>query len=218
MEKTDPKRITIKNWPFRVREPNPESKPTELMLLLHGHLGDENVMWILTKPLPDRYWMLAPRAPIETAPNRFSWHKIEKTWPSLDHYRTLSHQLLDRVDTWIQKNQLSFSKINLLGFSQGAVVAYALTLLYPERINKMAALAGFLPRNWQNHPSLPASLANKKIFISHGTHDEIIPIEKAEETAAWLKTKDAQITFCPADTGHKLSADCFNNLGAFFEV
>jgi len=211
----EPEKITIKDWFFRVRKPKDPAHP-DLLLLLHGHLGNENVMWILTNPVPNTYWMLAPRAPVETAPGKYSWHEIGPEWASWETYQNLTKKLLERVDFWAKKNALDFKRINVIGFSQGAVMGYALALQYPQRVGKIAALAGFIPQGWKN--KLDESDLNQiQFFIAHGINDDIVPIKKAKQAAEWLKEKNARVTFCEADIGHKLSANCFNGLGEFFD-
>ncbi|QRN83604.1 dienelactone hydrolase family protein [Chloroflexota bacterium] len=218
-EQTEPKEILIGNWPFKVSVPQqvPTSE-TRLLLLLHGHLGNENVMWILTKPIPKAFIMLAPRAPVQLGPNQYSWHAIGSQWPDLENtYRALGSQLLSRVDQWIDHNKLKITKFDVMGFSQGAVMAYALSFLFPERVNKVAALAGFVPYVWQSKLK-DQTLAGRSYFISNGTEDEIVPIHKAHQSIEWLKEKGAQVTYCEGHTGHKLSAGCFKGLGDYFRL
>jgi phospholipase/carboxylesterase len=210
-----PERLEIDGWPFRVQKPGSKPVSEAVLLLLHGHLGDENVMWILTNPLPKSYWMLAPRAPVPTGKDAYSWHEIGQTWPGLDHYQKLARELIGRVDQWKNQADISFDDLYLMGFSQGAVMAYALAILYPQRVKKVAALASFLPREWEGELK-SKHLKHQSFFVAHGTKDTIIPIEKARRAASTLKEKGAEVTFCDAETGHKLSANCFNGLGDFF--
>jgi len=92
---------------------------------------------------------------------------------------------------------------------------YILAFLFPEKINKVAALASFIPQTWRS--SIDTEwIKNKDFFIAHGSQDEIIPINKASESAKWLEEHQANVTFCEANIGHKLSADCFKGLGNFF--
>ncbi|MBG0788418.1 MAG: dienelactone hydrolase family protein [Anaerolineaceae bacterium] len=216
-EQAAPREILIDNWPFKVLVPEqPPTSEKRLLLLLHGHLGNENVMWILTKPIPKSFIMLAPRAPLQLGPDQYSWHAIESQWPDLEPtYRSLGSQLLSRVDQWIDQNGLNLSQFNVMGFSQGAVMAYALSFLFPERVNQVAALAGFVPFIWQSTLK-DHSLAGRSYFISNGTEDEVIPIHKAHQTIEWLKEKGAQVTYCEGHTGHKLSANCFKGMGDYF--
>lgn len=210
-----PEKVGIKGWPFRIQHPANRTADTRVMLLLHGHQGNENVMWILTKPLHDDYYLLSPRAPVNTGEDQYSWHAIAPQWPGIETYQALAGHLLSRVDTWCEQNDIEVNNFDLMGFSQGAVMAYALAFLHPERIGRVAALAGFIPQVWQAQLDVP-SLAGKRFFIAHGSQDDIIPINKARQAADWLEKHGAEITFCEADIGHKLSASCFNGLGEFF--
>jgi phospholipase/carboxylesterase len=215
-EDVQPEKIEINGWHFSVQFPEQNTPELRLMLLLHGYQGNENVMWLLTKPLPDNYLLIAPRAPIKNGDNQFIWHEITPQWPDIRTYRQLTDQLLIRVDQWLDEREVKTNKFDVMGFSQGAVMAYALAFLNPERINRVAALAGFIPHAWQGQINMSV-IKNKPFFIAHGTQDEIIPIKKAHQAADLLKEKGAQVTFCEAEIGHKLSANCFNGLGEFFD-
>jgi phospholipase/carboxylesterase len=186
------------------------------MLLLHGHLGNENVMWIFARKLPKDIIMLAPRAPQQLGPDQYSWHAITPRWPDLrTTYADLTAELLGRVDQWVSENGLDVQHYDVMGFSQGAVMAYALSFLHPEKINKVAALAGFIPHSWQKDLA-EVSLADRSYFVSNGTEDDVIPIDQARQSLDWLKEKGAQVTYCEGHTGHKLSASCFGGLGEYF--
>jgi len=216
MENNSPKKITIDDWTFRVKFASQENDASRLMVLLHGHLGNENVMWVFTKHLSDTYTILAPRAPVKTGPEeQFSWHKIGSQWPGIETYQELTNQLMARVSTFVNEHKIPDRKIDVMGFSQGASMAYALAILHPDKIGKVAAIAGFIPRSWKESIN-QISIKDKEFFIAHGNEDDIIPIEKARQAADWLRAQDAQVTFCEADTGHKISANCFNGLGDFF--
>jgi phospholipase/carboxylesterase len=208
---------TITGWPFQVYKPAFSPPNKRIMLLLHGYEGNENVMWVLTNPIPDNYALLAPRAPVQCGPDQYCWHTIAPQWPDMDVYRSLADSLIERVDQWAAENNWPAQQIDVMGFSQGAVLALAMGILYPEKIGRTAILAGFLPQAWKSQlQSTQEALAGKPFFIAHGTRDEVIPIAKAHYTAEWLKEKSADVTFCEADTGHKISANCFNGLGEFF--
>ena len=207
----------IDGQPYQVYSPSKPEEDHRIMLLLHGHLGNEKVMWVLTNPIPDTYTMLAPRAPVQTEPNQYSWHAITPQWPDLDTYQSLADVLIKQTQDWAEANNRPVEQIDVMGFSQGAVLALAMGILFPEKIGRTAILAGFLPRTWMaNLPDVSSALTKKPFFIAHGTQDEVAPIAKAQRAADWLKEKGAEVTFCAADTGHKLSANCFNSLGEFF--
>jgi phospholipase/carboxylesterase len=210
-----PQKKMIDGWTFRIKYPQDISDLTQVMLLLHGHMGNENAMWILTRSLPHNHLLLAPRAPHKTGEGQYSWHEITPQWPDLPAYSDLIEQLLSRVDQWCETQGIYPDKYDLMGFSQGAVMAYAMAFIHPEKIGKVAALAGLIPQNWIGHIN-EKKLERKTFYIAHGTRDEMVPIKKARLAATWLEESGAEVTFCEADIGHKLSANCFKRLGKFF--
>lgn len=215
-EKNEPKLTKIQDWSFRIKPAEQPANPARILLLLHGYLGNENVAWILTKSITKIYTILAPRAPIKLGPEQYSWHPIEPQWPGLyTTYKKLAQTMLDRVDQWVSEQHLTVESIDVMGFSQGAVMAYGLSFLFPERIKKVAALAGFIPQSWQSDLA-DISLRAQSYFIAHGIQDETVPFEKAEQAAEFLKEKGAAVTFCKTNTGHKFGANCFSGLGQFF--
>lgn len=207
----------VDGWTFRIKAPTPLPDKPRILLLLHGHLGNENAMWVLANPLPEGYLLLAPRAPVKLGKDQFSWHKIGPQRPDIDHYQNLTDQLLARVDLWAEENTPTVSRYDVMGFSQGAAMAYALAILHPERVDRIAAIAGFIPQSWKPKMDEKA-LKNKHFFIAHGTEDEIVPVKKARQASQWLQEKGADVKFCTAETGHKISANCFNGLGEFFQA
>jgi phospholipase/carboxylesterase len=216
MDDNQPELINIDGWTFRVRKPIDDHDKNRVILLLHGHLGNENAMWILTNPISEQYTMLAPRAPQKMGPEQYSWHGIGPQWPGIEIYKDLIYQLYAKVDQWLGKNHLETPKYDVMGFSQGAVLAFAMAMITPERVRRIAALAGFIPESWRNYLT-NKDLSHIEFFIAHGTEDDIIPIKKAKKSSQWLKDTGAKVTFCAAKTGHKISSNCFNGLGEFFE-
>src|SRR5450759_824856 len=93
---------------------------------------------------------------------------------------------LRTVDRWANVRKCDSSLLDVMGFSQGAMMVYALGLLHPERIRLSAALAGYLPSPWLAERPLDR-INNKAYFIAHGTQDDTFPVERARDTANQLK-------------------------------
>jgi phospholipase/carboxylesterase len=212
-----PQKIKIQDWTFRIKRPSTINDPAKILLLLHGYMGNENVMWIFTNPLPDSFIFIAPRAPLKLSRGKYSWHEIQPQWPTLDSYKNLSKEILGRVVSWLSGIDVGYESIDVMGFSQGGVVAYSLAFLYPEKIDKVATLASFIPQSWKSSIK-PNVIQNKEFFIAHGTEDALVPLNKAIASAKWLEENGAAVTFCQANTGHKLGAECFKALGNFFTL
>jgi phospholipase/carboxylesterase len=175
-------------------------------------------MWIFTRHLPAGYTVLAPRAPLAARQGGYSWREVpDGSWgfPSVDDLLPAVEALLDFVDGWSGSVSLDARRLDVIGFSQGAALAYALALLHPDRVRALAALSGFLPAGSDaclaGHP-----LDGKPVFVAHGTLDPRIPVDRARRSVRELQASGAMVTYCEAVTGHKVSKDCLVNMEAFF--
>ena len=90
-------------------------------------------------------------------------------------------------------------------------MAGMLSLLYPQRVRKLAMLAGFLPHGAEE--LFPASFDPKKrVFIAHGTQDLMVSVERARHAVSLFEQAGAQVEYCEAEVAHKVSAECLRSL------
>jgi phospholipase/carboxylesterase len=212
----DPITTTLEDWTIRVKPP--DKKPNRVLLMLHGWTGDELSMWPLVKNFDSCFWFLAPRAPYPAPQEGYSWRPISSASeypPSYEQMRSSAALLVDLLDRWGIANTVDVSSIDIIGFSQGAAMAITFALSYPQRIRKVGVLAGFAPGEIDRLvDSKP--LAGKSVFVTHGTSDELVPIEAGRTTRNLLVQAGAAVTYCEAEVGHKVSADCMRALESFF--
>lgn len=190
-------------------------KPQTPILLLHGWTGNEESMSIFTRNLIKEHDLLSPRGFVIAQPNGYGW--VQRTTggePDFEAYCSVAETLLGLLTTWQMQLNIPLEHFSIAGFSQGAALGLALACIVPQRVNRLAFLAGFLPP--QASVSLP--LNHLRVYLAHGTQDQIVPISRAVEAAAWLKQNGAHVTFCQADVGHKLSLGCFNEFDTFLSV
>ena len=210
--------ISFQDWTLRVREAAGTS--ARLMLLIHGHTGDENVMWIFAQNLSPAYWMVAPRAlyPSGAEQGGYSWSSRNtglEDRSSLEQLRPSAESLLRIVDEYAASINIDASKIDVIGFSQGAAMCSTLAFLYPQRIRKVGMLAGFVPTGLEELVS-QRPVEGKPFFVAHGTKDETVTIETARASVEVLEQAGAQVTFCEDNVGHKVSVNCLRALKTFF--
>jgi phospholipase/carboxylesterase len=214
---TNTQLIQFGDWTMRVRKS--KSANPRLLVLLHGWTGDENSMWIFTRGLPSNYWMIAPRAPHAADPSGFSWRPPQVStfgWPSLETLLPAAEGLIKLIDEYTASVKLDARQFDLMGFSQGAAMTNLMGILHPGRIRKMGVLAGFVPAGLEDLIA-QKPLAGKNIFVAHGTHDQMIPIDRARASMAFLEQAGAQITYCEDEVGHKLSANCLRSLETYLK-
>jgi phospholipase/carboxylesterase len=206
----------FEDWTIRVQ--SPEKKPARVMVMLHGWTGNEESMWFFSKNLSHDYWLLAPRAPYPAPQGGFSWRPLAPSTafpPTYEQLQPSAARLNDLIERWGIAYSVEIAQVDMMGFSQGAAMTVTFALTYPQRIRKLAVLSGFTPAAIDNLV-ITKPLAGKSTFIAHGSSDEMVPIEMAHQTHSILERAGSTITFCEANVGHKVSADCVRALGLFF--
>jgi phospholipase/carboxylesterase len=123
--------------------------------------------------------------------------------------------LFDFIERWGIANSVDVAQVDMMGFSQGAAMTLTFALTYPEHVRKIGILAGFPPLELE--PVIKSRpLEGKAAFITHGTADELVLVENARRSISLLERAGAEVTFCEADVGHKVSAECLHALEEFF--
>ena len=206
-------------WTFRV-SPSLDD-PSRVLLLLHGWTGDENSMWTFTQNLSSSYSIIAPRAPYSAPPDKggYSWRELKPgTWgsPTLEELSLAADALVSLVDDWSASLSLASPTFDMVGFSQGGALAATLVSLHPARVGKVAVLSGFVPSGVERllHPGL---LEDIRFFWSHGTKDELISIERGRASIEFLENAGAEVQFCQAEIGHRVSKECWRSLATFLK-
>jgi phospholipase/carboxylesterase len=186
---------------YRVRRGQPHAA---LIVMLHGLSGDENVMWIFDHALPREATVIAPRALYASEFGGYSWARsvMRDDLDNVDYQAAL--EVLPRfVAEVIALYEGDPQRVIVMGFSQGAAVSYAYSLLHPESLRGVIALAGFLP---DSSDALSATPVLPHYLILHGTHDEAVPIDRAREARSVLESRGAIVEYHEHRVGHKVSA------------
>jgi phospholipase/carboxylesterase len=190
---------------YRIR---PGSDPTlPLVIMLHGWTGDENAMWVFEKVLPKSWWIAALRGLYPSPDGGFSWTaESPSDDPRLSDYTSsvsaLQHTIVD-IDSQFK---LGRERVVLMGFSQGAALAFSVPATANWKPDAIVSLAGFMPRDTVfDGAGLP-------VFWGHGIRDEIVPIHLARLIVERLRSLGAQVQYCEADVGHKAGLECARGL------
>lgn len=187
-----------------------------LLLMLHGLTGDERSMSSFSMRIPENYYVISPRGLFVSPSGGFSWTQFDQSYEAVS-----TGDFSEAIDTLnrllIPANfpNVDLNKLSLLGFSQGAALAFTFAVLFPKRIRCVAGLSGFLPYDLERM-RINKPLAGKRVFLAHGLRDELIPVENARKAAKILESMGAEVVYCEDDVGHKISADCFRGLGEYF--
>lgn len=200
----------------RVLQPEAEG-PRPTAVLLHGRAGNEEVMWVFGRTLPPGWLLVAPRAIKDDPDGGYSWHPRQPdTWPSLSEFDEAVTAVTHFIQALPSLYNADPSRIYLMGFSQGAALAYATAIRQPGLVQGIAGLVGFIPEAAEAALA-EAPLKDLPIFVAVGSQDERIPAARARQGAKKLKTAEAQLDYREYDTGHKLNAQGMRDLTEWWE-
>jgi phospholipase/carboxylesterase len=168
-------------------------EPEGLLVLIHGRGADEHDLYPLLDRLdPERRLLgVTPRGPLSLPPGGAHWYAVQEIgYPEpatfLPTYAALS-EWLDRLDFAPERTVIG-------GFSQGAVMTYALSLGSGRpRPAAAIALSGFMPTVPGFELDLEALLP--PFAIGHGTFDPVISVEWSRRAKATLEGAGADVLY-----------------------
>jgi len=170
------------------------------LVLLHGRGADEHDLRPLLDELdPERRLHgYTPRAPLSLPPGGAHWYAVPRVgYPDPATFAAGFGALAQ----WFDALPFPAERIVLGGFSQGAVMSYALGLgAGRPRPAALLALSGFVPvvEGWQADLAPPFP----PLAIAHGAGDPVIPVEFARRARALLEEAGAEPLYREFPGGH----------------
>lgn len=206
---------------YVVRQPKKRVENPPLLILLHGYGSNELDLFSFAEELPDELLIVSARAPYEMDYGGHAWHAInldanDNKYSDLEQARSS----LQKIGTFIEHIKTEFNthkeKTFLLGFSQGAILSYAVSFQFPNLVNHIIALSGYL-----NEDLLPNDIEKKGIktdyYISHGTVDQVLPITMAQKAPKILENYGLQNVYSEYPVGHGVAPQNFYSFKAWIE-
>jgi phospholipase/carboxylesterase len=195
---------------LRALERPAADEPAGALVLLHGRGADEHDLYPLLDALdPERRLQAyTPRAPLSLPPGGAHWYAVPRVgYPDPATF----HEGYTALAGWFDALPFPADRIVLGGFSQGAVMSYALGLGdgHP-RPAALIALSGFIPvvEGWQ--PDLESPFP--PIAIAHGTQDPVIPVEFGRRARELLEGAGADPLYRESPIGHWIDPDVIPEL------
>ena len=206
---------------FLIRRANSPNKKTGCIFMFHGYGSNKEDLFSLEQYLPQSQTIISLEAPLSLPFGGFSWFDIDYSdviENNLDkRYKEINESienLLNNIDRHIENENLNKDDITILGFSQGGSICWKLGLDYSNRFRRVIPLSSFI------HPSyLNENLDYYKellIYSSHGTQDEVIPINLVENYIMSLSKKN-DLIFEKFESGHTISQRNLLNLISWIE-
>jgi len=195
---------------------------TPCIIMLHGYGSDENDLFSFSGELPDKYTIISLKAPYRLQPYGNAWYAIhfdnvDGKW-SDDSQAIESRKLISKViDEIVEKYPIDPNNITLLGFSQGTILSFSVALSYPEKVNYVVGLSGYINEGILKDGYRNNNFNNLKVYSSHGTVDQVIPVDWARKTPDFLKNMNIDCTYSEYPVGHGVAPQNFYDFKAWLE-
>ena len=163
-------------------------------MLFHGRGANELELLPLLDVLdPDRRLLgVTPRGPLALPPGGAHWYALWRLgYPDPATFKGTYELVTAWLDELLAEHDLPFA---LGGFSQGAVMSYALGLGRGRpRPRALLAFSGFVPTVEGFELDLSAPLP--RVAIGHGTYDEVIGVEWGRRARDLLTEAGADVLY-----------------------
>lgn len=199
---------------YIIQEPKVKKDKNPMLLLLHGYGSNEQDLFSFASELPNDYYIISARAPYDLQYGNYAWYAInfeaENTkFSDIKQARESRDLISIFIDELIQKYPINPKQVSLIGFSQGAILSFAIALTYPEKISHVVAMSGYLNTEIAKEGFENNNFSNLRIFASHGTVDQVIPVDWARKTPAILEKLNINIVYKEYPVGHGVSPQNF---------
>ncbi|WBX77741.1 alpha/beta hydrolase-fold protein [Tenacibaculum ovolyticum] len=204
---------------YVVRQPKTTVKNPSLLILLHGYGSNEQDLFSFAEELSDELLIVSAQAPYEMGGGAFAWYAINFD-ANNDKFSDLvqAQESVDKIALFIDEIKTKYTanpdKTFLLGFSQGAILSYALSFSYPNKVQHVIALSGYI-----NDELLPKEITNSNTdyYISHGTVDQVLPVDWARKAPAFLEANNFKNEYSEYPVGHGVAPQNFYSFKSWID-
>lgn len=194
--------------------------PEGLLVLFHGRGADERDLFPLLDLLDParRLRAVTPRGPLHLPPGGAHWYAVHEIgYPDPSTFRETFALASTWLDDIAEETGVPFERTVLGGFSQGAVMTYALGLgAGRPRPAGLIALSGFVPTVPDFELDLTQPLP--RVVVGHGALDPVISVEWGRRARSLLTDAGADVTYHESPhLAHSIDPVFFRQLPAWLE-
>ena len=202
-----------------------KSKDAPLIIMFHGYGSNKEDLFGLKSLFNKKANTISVQAPIDLSYlggyGSYAWFNLDFLPTGIPYKITEVDQAIAKAIEFVEyaksKYATTKSKIIVLGFSQGAMLCHAVTLKAPKLVDASACLSGRMVDELFHNQHDFSKLKNHPMFISHGTEDEVIPINVGGRgIKKYYADKGLDITYQEYRMAHGIDFDCQRDLVQWF--
>jgi predicted esterase len=145
--------------------------------------------------------ILSPRGKVlENGMPRF-FRRLAEGIFDIEDLRFRTNELADFVQKASKTYTFNLNRTMAIGYSNGANIAASILLLRPEILSGAILFRPMIPLV----PHTLPNLSSKRVLISAGLHDPIVPKYQTEDLFHLLKKAEAKVSIQWQNSGHELT-------------
>lgn len=187
------------------------------IIALHGRGSNERDLIGLAPYLPKEFLWISPRGPLTLGPDAYEWFRLIQIGKPDPVQLANALDTLDRFITEvIEHYPVDPNQLYLLGFSQGTVISLSYTVSMPERVTGVVAQSAYLPLEAGLQID-EVGIKEKPIIITHGIHDNVLPVDWARRSYEKLQILGSSVTYHEFNMGHEVTAQSLDVIAGWLE-
>jgi len=207
--------VSAKQLPLHAKiRPSLIKKNAPLLVLLHGYGSDESDLFSFAEELPNELFIISLRAPHKLQPYGNAWYAInfdaqQNKWNDIEQAQEAMKIIVSCIEQACTQYDLDKNNVSLLGFSQGCILSMALAINHPELIKNVIGLSGYICKEFIEEHRTKKDFSHLNFYCSHGSSDQVIPVDWARETPNFLTEKGIKHTYSEFPVGHGVAPQNF---------
>lgn len=205
---------------YLVRKPLQKTEKPPLLILLHGYGSNEQDLFSFAEELPSELLIVSAQAPYSMGFGGYAWYAINfddvnGKFSDLEQAKSSTDTIASFIDSIKIKYNTHPDKTFLLGFSQGAILSYNVSFHYPNKVNHVIALSGYI-----NKDLLPKELSKTiktDYYASHGSVDQVLPVDWARNSKPFLESLNLNCEYSEYPVGHGVAPQNFYSFKRWIE-
>ena len=180
------------------------------VIVLHGVGADENSLmpFINQLNIPGNYFFI--QGPYTFGPSGFAFFEVSFTANGPAHNKEQAQVSLKMLYQWITDQKangvLSAHKLCFMGFSQGAIMSYAMAMSYPDSLDKVIGLNGRVLKEVE--AIKPKDHTKRiKIYAFYGLYDQVQPLHFAHEARERFKLDWVDLVYHEGPCAHEITKE-----------
>lgn len=185
-----------------------------VLFMLHGYGSDENDLFSFASELPEELLIISLQAPYKMQPYGNAWYTIhfeapQGKWNDNEQAIASRDLVANLIDDLQEKYNYDTNNVTLLGFSQGTILSIAVALTYPEKVKNVIGLSGYVSKEIIDLKNDLNDYSHLDFYCSHGTVDQVIPIDWARQTKPFLDSLHIKNMYSEFPVGHGVAPQNF---------